>query len=352
MKKSLALLLAVSGFFLSAQESIKKTASPNSSQASLPVNPLYSFSTYTAVYQPINGTLLSGGLKWDQPAYYIPLGFNFKLYNAQNDTIIFSNGTSATFDDASAMIVTIASPIGEDLCDRAYHPNTDTLDGPGGISDISYTITGSAGSRIVIIQVSNAGFFGELAAYDTSVSYANFQLWLYETTNDIEFRYGNVNIQNPNDNLLNPAGFLCGLAEQLNIANANNLSSNVLQGPYNNPTMVALTSNLSQVVSGAIQSGRVYKFSRVQSTVGIKDNRLDQEFFLFPNPASKTLFCKGDIEFKSATIQFHSIEGRSIFSGNVTPQMDISFLPKGIYNVRILDAQDVIINTSKIVITE
>ena len=118
-------------------------------------------------------------------------------------TILFSykEVRICSFDDlVNGNYLTTGSPIFEDLCDRAFNPNTDNEGDPGGISPISYTTTGIAGSRICKIQVSNAGFYGENNQNGTSVSFINYQLWLYETTNDIEFRYGSVSIQTPSLN--------------------------------------------------------------------------------------------------------------------------------------------------------
>ena len=181
----------------------------------------------------------------------------------------------------------------EDLCDRAFLPMSSNEGDPGGISDISYSLTGTTGSRICMIQVNNAGFFGEIYANDTSKSFINFQLWLYEGTNDIEIHFGNVNIQNPNVNLANSMGFRCGLGEQVNLNSAANLSANVLSGISSSPLMVGLTSTLNEVVTGTIQSGRVYKFARVNpNATGIASSGIMQQFSLFPNPTSKMLYCK------------------------------------------------------------
>ena len=339
MKKTFFLFLIT--FSLGAQIQ-KKTKPANLLSAerlqSTPANSLYAFSTFTSSYQPITGTSLSSGTKWDDPFYSIILGFEFKLYSDHGTTINLLGGSGVTFNNnPNSTIMTIMSPIFEDICDRAFDPSIDMEGDPGGISDISYTVTGQAGSHICKIQVDNAGFFGEVDAGGASVSFVNFQVWLYEGTNDIEFRFGAVNIQNPSINLDNPSGFICGLAETVNLNTANNQSSNVLSGPHANPSMVALNASGNQVVTGPIQSGRVYKFARFNpNPVGISSIGSSDQFSLFPNPVSKTLYCKGDPErMKDGYIYFYSMDGRLVSTKKLEPEMDLSEINKGVYFIKI-----------------
>jgi len=54
---------------------------------------------------------------------------------------------------------------------------------PGGT--LEYSTVGTAPNRILIVQWNNWGRFA------TPLCHFNFQIWLYETTNAIEFHYGN-----------------------------------------------------------------------------------------------------------------------------------------------------------------
>lgn len=283
--------------------------------------------------------------------FSLPIGFNFTLYGHQNDTLLFSQSYVLT---NTTMVTTLAAPMYEDLCDRAFDPSTDNEGDPGGISDISYTVTGTIGSRICIIQVSNAGFFGEIAANTGTLSEVNLQLWLYEGSNNIEFRFGTVNIQNPSDNLTNPNGFLCGLAENIDLNTAGCLSSNVLNGLHSSPTMVEISQSLSEVIAGAIQSGRVYKFTRfVIDPVGIAQQENKKQFVLFPNPASNTIYYNGEFEtFTNGQIYFYALDGRLISTKKLLPATDISELSKGIYLVKVLSNANESLYSGKLVIVE
>ncbi|MCC6369839.1 MAG: T9SS type A sorting domain-containing protein [Bacteroidia bacterium] len=313
---------------------------------------LYGFTTFTAPYQEITGTLLTGGQKWDDPDFDVPIGFNFKIYNDQNDTIVFSGGSFGTFDDpANDPVITLAAPMFEDLCDKAFDPNVDSEGDPGGTSAISYTTTGTVGSRTCVIQVKNAGFFGENDVNGTSTSVVNFQLWLYETTNDIEFRFGTTNILNPSDNLENPNGFLSGLAEDLDANSGLCTNSDVLYGPHNNP-IKGLLNGVSNVITGQIQSGRVYRFARVNNFVGIDATVQLPEFSIYPNPARNTLFINGNQLSEAASVEFFDVTGKRVCSLPLKNQIDISAFKAGIYFMKICNAEKAVVFSNKLIIAD
>ena len=297
----------------------------------------YTFSTFTTSYQTFTGTIVSGGKKWDDLTDTIPLGFNFKLYNNQNDTIQLSGGSFFTFDDLiNGNYLTAGSPMFEDLCDRAYDPNADSEGDPGGSSDISYTTTGTPGNKICKIQVSNAGFYGENDANGVSTSSVNFQIWLYETSNDIEFRYGNVSIQNPTLNLATPSGFVCGLVDSLDYNTSLAVKANMLTGIHSSPTVVGPNANFTDVITGNIQNGRVYKFSRNSITTSISKLPSLNHVALFPNPATDKLYVQNiSNELINASIEFYDVTGLKVYSGELKNEIDLSSFSKGIYFVQI-----------------
>ncbi|WP_317899211.1 T9SS type A sorting domain-containing protein [Aurantibacillus circumpalustris] len=339
MKKLFFISLLIFSLTLKAQKKLKLSNGVHSADVvkiettTSPANPLYTFSTYTVPYQEFTGVSVSNGLMWDDSNFPITMGFNFKLYGASGNIINFAEGSFATFDNPTLSVLTLATPMFEDLCDRAFLPATSNEGDSGGISDISYSVTGTVGNKICMIQVKDAGFYEEIAAYDTSESYVNFQLWLYEGTNDIEIRFGDVNIQNPQDNLLNPAGFHCGLAEQVDLNTAVNVSANVLNGPASNPAMVGLGTTLAEVVTGTVQSGRVYKFSRVNpNLVGISNVNFSEQMSFFPNPASTKLYCNTPADLmKEVEIYFYSLDGKLVSEKKLESEIDISEIGKGVY---------------------
>lgn len=355
MKKTLTLLsvctlLTVSGQH--KQKNVQATMPAQKTQVAPPSN-MYTFSTFTAPYVNITGTSVSNGEKWDDLVDTIPVGFNIKLYNALNDTIQMFGGSGVTFDDfINGNYLTGAMPMFEDLCDRAYDPNADTEGDPGGISNISYSTTGTAGSRICKIQVNNAGFYAENNANATSVSSVNFQVWLYETSHNIEFRFGSVNIINPSLNLNNATGFICGLTDSLDWNTALSIRANMLNGVYSNPTMVGPNATFNDVITGNIDNGRVYKFTRASLPTILLNNTLPTAIALYPNPAKDKLFISNVPASPGATISIYDISGKCVLSEILSKAINISSVSKGIYTVKINDVTGAAVLVSKLIISE
>jgi hypothetical protein len=71
----------------------------------------------------------------------------------------------------------------------------------GGVSrsPIRYTTAGTAPDRIFKLELANAGFLDELAIYNTMDDSINLQIWIYETSNIVEYHFGSSRISNPND---------------------------------------------------------------------------------------------------------------------------------------------------------
>ena len=83
---------------------------------------------------------------------------------------------------------------GSDLVDR------DTS-GNGSSSPISYTLSGTAPSRIFKLEWKNAGFFNPIDNATSYDDFINLQLWLHEGSDAIEVRFGNGNYVSSNNDL-------------------------------------------------------------------------------------------------------------------------------------------------------
>lgn len=153
----------------------------------------YSFTPSNSTYTNLAGaTNLTAGKVWDDTLMTIPLGFTFKwaLANRNIDSIaIDSDGILHAPQDFVQVLdnpIRAMMPYQADMSDRAYNTSTTA------ISPISYLTTGSAGNRICKIEFKNVGFYNDNSGTD----FANFQVWLYETSNIIEYRYGSSSVAN------------------------------------------------------------------------------------------------------------------------------------------------------------
>ncbi len=151
----------------------------------------YAFTASNGTYISITGAspVLTGDgmnlLRDEGYANNIPLGFTFNYLGTNYSSISASTNGFAAF----GLITTpgfsnniIAAGTGRPLLAPFWEDIS-----LAGVTDLQYTTTGAAGSRVFILQWANT--FLDFAANDTSLS---FQLRLYETTNVIEFIYNQL----------------------------------------------------------------------------------------------------------------------------------------------------------------
>ncbi|MBL7743162.1 MAG: fibronectin type III domain-containing protein [Chitinophagaceae bacterium] len=152
----------------------------------------YGFSASSGIYTPVSGgvsPVLTGNgnepLHDEGFANNIPIGFSFKYSGVNYTTIHASTNGFASFAVMTAPCFSnnlstggngrlILAPLWEDLS-------------VSGTSNLQYITTGNPGSRVFTLQWNNV-------LYDFGASSASlaFQLKLYETTNVIEFVYGQL----------------------------------------------------------------------------------------------------------------------------------------------------------------
>ena len=137
---------------------------------------------YSNLASPIVVPLAAG---WDDPDVIIPLGFTHTAFGKSTSTMyIDGSNYSSGMDITTSLtgLVNSYSP-GIDIMERSVYP-------PNTPSSISYKTEGSTGSKIAKIQWGNFGFYGENDIDGTLTDSANFQMWFYEGTNAVEYRFG------------------------------------------------------------------------------------------------------------------------------------------------------------------
>lgn len=229
----------------------------------------YKDSTYSQTFNYLNAaTSVNSGAFWDSPDYVIPIGFMFHLFDDSTNTLYLTPDGGA---DAVVNIhpIFFSTPYnsciithGSDLKDR------DTS-GVTSQSPISYSLSGTSPSRIFKLEWRNAGF--EFGATADSI---NLQLWLYETSNIIEMRFGEGNYTSPLTDLYNGApGPWVGLVDSID-RNASNVSARIfyqLKGPVASPVLDSSTTidPLTPVgMTGHPASGAVYRFTPKKAGAG------------------------------------------------------------------------------------
>lgn len=218
----------------------------------------YVFDIQSEPYRP-----LTGGTDipaWGREKYKLPIGFQFKLSGTDiSDIGIINNFVVAT--DTAGTIDGFAI-LGADLYDRGY-ASSGTAFPP-----IRYQLAGNAGNRILKLEVYNVGFYKEHQTYGTAYDSACYQVWLYETTNRVEFHFGPSNISHFSEYFFNgklQAGFL----KNLDMDREHTDRFYYLAGDAGSCTMdsTADIQNLTNGLNTFPASGTIYRFTPYTSSV-------------------------------------------------------------------------------------
>jgi hypothetical protein len=153
----------------------------------------YNFTKQTQSYNSLTGyTSISNKSIWSaDTTFTVPIGFTFKLGTVTTNKIYITAGNfiSATTKTAKQ---TGFSMLGTGLADRGKDWMTSR-------SDVRYTTTGATGSRILKVEVFNAGFDDEYEMNGEMKDSISLQVWLFEGTNVVEFHYGSSMVSNFSD---------------------------------------------------------------------------------------------------------------------------------------------------------
>jgi hypothetical protein len=211
---------------------------------------LYTLTTLSEPYTDLTGsTSINNGEVWDDPEYVVPIGFTFEL-NGNTVTALqfFGSGSLLAAETNDPDILTAVFPFEMDLIDRGANNGTS-------VSPLSYKVEGSAGSRICKIEWKNAGSFEELNEANSLDMFINFQLWLYEGSNSIEFHFGSNNINDP-DLFYGGFGSYLGLTD-LDQNTDELFNPHFFAGSIDMPFLIAE----AEPIEGTPSSGTVYRLS-------------------------------------------------------------------------------------------
>lgn len=284
----------------------------------------YDFTPTTGSYSDLNGaTSLNNGQPWSPLVYKyeVPLGFDFMFFNNNFDKIYITDFLH--FDQDGRFYI------------NAF--NVTYIWRPG--ADISYVIEGSKGNRIAKVQWKDVGFYFENLNQGTTNDYVNVQLWLYESTNDIEIHIGPTLVSNPTASYGGLDGPFIGIWHVISFSPPS-CESVVLTGSPSYPTPVSNTSDFGLTLTGTPSNGTVYTFTCL--TTGIDNASRNDEILVFPIPANEFIYLSPGRNNTSPTnIILRDISGKTVMikvvrgQGDNLYKLNISNLPQGIYFVEI-----------------
>ena len=301
----------------------------------------YNFSLSTDSYSDLIGsTSLNNGMTWDDPQFTVPIGFNFQYFNLTINQLFIEDiglGGLLTTDTSETGIIPLLIPYGADIIDRGYDFNTDSSTSES-LSNISYLLEGTVGSQILKIEWQNVGFHSELEDDNISSDFTNFQLWLYEGTNDIEIHFGTNLINQPNLSFDGETGSFVALLNDYDFDNDSLIGDGiVLEGNPASPTQKQISIlEYMTFLSGIIPNGTIYKFSKF--VTGISENQNSFiDVIIYPNPTNDYFnISVNDLDTKINTVSILNINGQSLKEFNYTNEaIDISDLNFGVYIIKI-----------------
>lgn len=297
----------------------------------------YEFSYTTSTYENLVGsTSLNNGMVWDDPQMEIPIGFSFEFFDETINTIYinsFGLGAVLTPQPNDNGITSFLIVEATDIADRGYVGDMVSL------SSISYKLEGNEGSQILKIEWNNVGFLNEMDLTDSSTSYANFQLWLHESTNTIEIHHGPISVEQPQVVYDYNPGPSIGLMDQYNIDNDELLGEAfILTGPSESPVVADIVP-IEELPSldGIVEEGTVYVFSKIISSIE-EDNGLNSHISLYPNPTNNFVnigISENQIILEQASV-FNTLGEEVMTVNDFSNSIDISDLVAGIYFVEII----------------
>lgn len=218
-----------------------------------------------------------------------------------------------------------------------------------GRAKISYELSGTAGSRIFKVQYKNMGLANSASGNDT----LNYQIWLYEADNAIEYRAGYSNVpdtmfaQSVADLMLDKQMLMVGLAGNKGDSLATTTDSAFFHAVKANGAQVSDTAfwiadidddilfYLDYLLYGAYPAeGSIIRF--VPKPGGVNIGKVDFNLAaVYPNPSKDGRFnVQLKEQLQDATLAVYDITGKVVYRQPVKAQntaIDLSHLPTGQY---------------------
>ena len=237
------------------------------------------------------------------------LGFNFTFWN-NTDSVIYirNNGTVAFMrSDNTGFLDNI------NICFADIKAQTNSAPWK---SEIICKTEGISPNKVFKLEYNNVGF----AKTDTT-QFGNFQLWLYETTNVIEMRYGPSNTDS--------SAFFYNVGPYVGM---DTLSASVYFLLAGDPLSPAFIKGDTQLLAMP-PNGMVYKFTPDPNT-GIRESENKQKtFVIYPNPVTSHIDVSKYLD-PNNKVELYNVTGELVKSCNVyEPHISVSDLPNGYYSL-------------------
>lgn len=278
----------------------------------------YTFSNLSGTYADLTGTTsLNNGEIWDEEEYNLTLPFALTINGNTSAAITLFNGVGIQLLSTDELSYGIAA-LSTDLQDRGSTGTTS-------LSPISYKIDGAVGSRILKIECKNCGSWTDV----NKTMFVNFQTWIYEGANIIEYRYGPSLVNNPDVFYGGETGAAIGIANE--DMDGNLFNTHLLSGAAANPTLSTVNSLVN--ITGTPGANKIFRFTPTTlNTSEINTNNVS----FYPNPFKDSIFVQGvDQPFDYA---IYDLQGKVIQSTNQhysATKINTERIASGVYFLKI-----------------
>ncbi|RYZ54271.1 MAG: T9SS type A sorting domain-containing protein [Sphingobacteriales bacterium] len=278
----------------------------------------YSFSKSTAIYTPLPSTKTVAKSAWT-------FGFNNTVVSQGMDIHFFNLQTSNGQCRLTHM--------GQLIYDPYFTTGEFTISAMGSelygvansaTAEISYVREGTHPNRILKVEYKGAGFYTE---DPPRTSNTNFQIWLYEADDVVEFRYGPSSIQSsaayPGDIGL----FHTDIGTVIN-------SIEVFGAP-SSPTVAQGNLVDGQHINAIPAANTVYRFAPVPTNITTPE--IEAFIKASFNPSDRTIGVMTGENLKATVCEVYNINGQLIASAQPSGQLfriDASAFTSGIYLVK------------------
>jgi len=301
----------------------------------------YGLTTLSQTYFPLSEALTvtpTDDPAWDDPeegVYNIPIGFSFNMMGQVAEDIV-------VIDPGCQVVMAVKGPVVNAL--SPYFADVMNADTSEVVSSILYTTEGPAGSRIFKLEWQHVGFFNEFDATENFGSISNYQVWFYETTNVIEFRYGPNTIDD--GTLIHQDAFgtpFIFFLKNFNIGTqmpefAWSLKGEDASNPSVGPIDIFAKPSMDQLLIEEPSEGIVYHFEPLE-IIGVSEQSMDKSLRVYPTVVTDRMITNYNGSAKLLLTIFDAL-GNIAMSTTInggSDMVDLSALGTGAYIVRVND---------------
>jgi hypothetical protein len=286
----------------------------------------YTLETDSSSYVDLVGSPSLAAPGWDDPEFSVELGFDFPFFGQMTSGFSQMGLGNIMGTPVSESAMDFFIPGAYDLADLSTVIDED--------SKISYLLEGTPGAYVFKIEWRNCGFYEEVFEGDDNSTFSsryNAQVWLYEASGVIEYRYGLIDIQFETESLSTPIG----LAHNLN-GDDETGDMYVLSGDESEPYLLLTT--LEEFLFSGLTShpsfGRIYRFTPAIDAIDEASSALPL-LDLYPNPATDHV--QFDLGPKLQTWRAVDLTGRTLASGTGQglTHLDLTNFAQGTYILQV-----------------